>query len=295
MSKVTVVVATYRREKEFARALESLSSQTFNEFDIVVVDDNDNEEWNKKVATIIEQVKKCSNVQLDLVVNHPNLGSAKARNKGIEKASGEYITFLDDDDIYLPNKIANQYNIMIEFSADYSLSDLVLHYEDDSISEIRKRKYLNTKEAHNLLLCHLKYHMTGTDTMMFKTSYIRQIGGFDPIDIGDEFFLMMKAIKNEGNFVYVPFSDVIAYVHMGEGGLSSGQGKIDGENRLYKFKKQFFKDLKKSDIRYINMRHYAVLAFAYFRAKKLGRFFFYAMRCFLISPKGAIRLLLERK
>ena len=87
---------------------------------------------------------------------------------------------------------------------------------------------------------------------MFQTEYLKKIGGFSPIDVGDDFYLMMKAIKGGGKFGYAPYNEIKAYVHKGEnGGLSSGQEKIKGENALFEYKKEFFHSLRRKDIRYI--------------------------------------------
>lgn len=289
---VSVIVPTYRRSESLARALESLANQSYQDFEIIVVDDNGDEKWNQTVSTIVDSFRVSHpSISLQLEQNHPNQGSAKSRNIGIDLSQGEYITFLDDDDLYLPDKIRNQLNAMIESEADYSIMDLSLYYENESLSEIRTRDYLlDPKEKNNLLLCHLKYHLTGTDTMMFRTSYIRSFGGFEAIDVGDEFYLMLKAIKAAGTLVYCKTCDVKAYVHTGEGGLSSGQQKIDGEKRLFAFKKRFLKDLAFKDRRYIKMRFYAVLAFAYKRSNKRLMYLISGIKAVCTAPIQSILL-----
>ena len=121
-----------------------------------------------------------------------------------------------------------------------------------------------------------------------------KIGCFDPIDSGDEYYLMMKAVRNDGVLSYISRSDVKAYVHTGEGGISSGVGKIKGEKALYQYKKKYFNNLKFNDKRYITMRHYAVLAFAYLRIKKPILFFINGVFSFLSSPIACIQLLKNR-
>ena len=290
---VSVVIATYKREEPLRNALESLTKQTFKDFEVVVVDDNANIEWNSKVNAIVDQFK--SILSINYIQNIENQGSAKTRNIGINSSKGEYVTFLDDDDLYLPEKIKNQVELMIRENADYSLMNLALYNEDETLSEIRKRDYLLTDEASNLLLCHLKYHMTGTDTMMFRKNYLLSFGGFEAIDVGDEFYLMMKAIEAKGKFTYCNTIDVKAYVHTGEGGLSSGQQKIDGENKLYFYKKKCFANLKAKDRRYIRMRHFAVLAFAYKRIRRPIKYTKFAFLSFVSSPIQCMNLLMTIK
>lgn len=285
MKLVSVVVATYKREAELKNALESLAKQTYPNMEIVLVDDNGNDEWNSKVSETVEVFRnRYPKIKLECIVNNTNQGSSKTRNIGIHSANGDYITFLDDDDIYLPDKIRKQVEFMETNQCDYSITDLILYNEDDKKINRRIRSYIKETTVESLRLYHLKYHMTGTDTIMFKKEYLIQIGGFASIDVGDEFYLMQRAIEEGGKFGYLPGCDIKAYVHTGDGGLSSGDGKIKGENALYEYKKTFFNQLEAGDIRYIKMRHYAVIAYAELRRKNYVKFISNALKSFFASP-----------
>lgn len=296
MPKISIVVATYRREDSLIEALNSLSNQTYDNYEIVLVDDNDEKIWNDKVKRIVDNFKKENkNIDINFIVNHPNQGSAKTRNIGIEAAKGDYITFLDDDDLYFSSKIECQLKYMIDNDADYSITDLYLYNEDNKLVDKRIRSYIKKYDKDSLLEYHLMHHMTGTDTLMFKKEYLLKIGMFDDIDIGDEFYLMMKAIEGQGKLCYIPECDVKAFVHQGENGLSSGKNKIDGENQLFEFKKKYFSSLNKNSIRYIKMRHHAVLAIAYLKINEKFLFFKEAIYSFFVSPRCCIKLLLNSK
>lgn len=285
MKLVSVVVATYKREAELKNALESLAKQTYPNMEIVLVDDNGNDEWNSKVSETVEVFRnRYPMIKLEYIANNSNQGSSKTRNIGIHSANGDYITFLDDDDIYLPDKIRKQVEFMETNQCDYSITDLILYNEDDKKINRRIRSYIKETTVESLRLYHLKYHMTGTDTIMFKKEYLIQIGGFAPIDVGDEFYLMQRAIEEGGKFGYLPGCEIKAYVHTGDGGLSSGDGKIKGENALYEYKKTFFNQLEAGDIRYIKMRHYAVIAYAELRRKNYVKFISNALKSFFASP-----------
>ena len=291
MSLVSVVVATYKREKELARALESLAAQTYENIEIILVDDNGDSGWNAKVSDIVIRFgERFPGVSLTYIPNEVNRGSAKTRNIGIAAAKGEYVTFLDDDDVYLPEKIKKQAEFMAGGGYDYSVTDLILYNHEDKPVDRRIRSYTKDTSARELKVCHLKHHITGTDTMMFRKEYLEKIGGFAPIDVGDEFYLMQRAIDGGGRFGYLPGCDVKAYVHTGEGGLSSGDGKIMGENALYEYKKTFFGQLEAKDVRYIKMRHYAVIAYAELRRKNYGKFVNNAARSFLADPIACINV-----
>lgn len=296
MKLVSVIVATYRRETALKNALHSLSEQTYPNLEIVLVDDNEDDEWNSKVSEIAAEFRnRYPKIMLKHIVNITHQGSAKTRNIGIRSASGYYITFLDDDDIYLPDKIYRQVEFMEADQYDYSITDLKLYNEDDKKIDERIRSYIKEISVESLKMYHLKHHMTGTDTMMFTKDYLTQIGGFVPIDVGDEFYLMQRAIDGNGKFGYLPGCEIKAYVHTGDdGGLSCGDGKIEGEKALYEHKKKYFNQLKSSDIRYIKMRHFAVIAYAELRRRKYGKFISNAVKAFIASPLGCFKLLIKR-
>lgn len=290
---VSVIIATYRREESLKRALESVINQTYEAIEIIVVDDNANYEWNKKVESIINELSLIHPIVY--IKNEINRGSAETRNIGLKAACGAFITFLDDDDIYLPNKIKNQVEHMIENSSDYSITELDLYDENGKLIEKRTRKYIKNYDKEELLKYHLMYHLTGTDTIMFKRDYLLNIGGFPAIDVGDEFYLMLRAIEAGGKFSYLPQCDVQAIVHSVTDGLSSGDKKIIGENKLYAYKKKYYNILNFKEKRYISMRHYAVLAYVEFRRKNYIKLIKYALFSFLTSPINCILFLIKRR
>lgn len=288
---VSVIVATYRRKDSLRNALISLANQSYQFIEIIVIDDNADLDWNRQVECIVTAVMNQYQKRIIYICNETNKGSAQSRNIGIEAASGEYVTFLDDDDVYLPSKIENQLLDMIHTNADYSITDLDLYSSEGKLVEKRNRNYIQSTDKDSLLKYHLMFHMTGTDTLMFKMNYIRSIQMFPNIDVGDEYYLMQRAILGNGVFCYSKKCLVRAYIHNGDNGLSSGQSKIDGENNLYTEKKKYYSYIDNNAIRYIRMRHFAVLAFAYLRMKKRGLFVYNSLLSFFSSPVACVRML----
>lgn len=295
---VSVVIATHRRKRELKRALASVFRQTYPNLEILLVDDNSDEKWNQWTERTAARGAASSGRPVHYIRNEKNLGSAASRNRGICQARGAYITFLDDDDVYLPEKVECQVTAMRREEADYSIMDLALYREDGTLEERRRRRYLEGicwEDTGRLLACHLMYHMTGTDTLMFRKSYLRKIGGFPPMDVGDEFYLMMEAIQGGGRGAYVPECMVKALVHTSTEGLSSRQGKIRGENALYEYKKKYFPELSSRAVRYIAMRHHLVLAYAHLRQKSYGKFLGEGFRAVRSAPIACGMLVLKRK
>ncbi len=285
MSKVSIVVATYRRTSELKRALASLAMQTYSHTEIIVVDDNAEKKYNEYVKSAVDEFKeKYPRANITLIQNEENMGSAETRNIGIRVSDGEYITFLDDDDEYLPEKVERQLSFMKDGDFDYSITDLDLYNEKGKLVRQRKRNFIKEYSKEALLNYHLMNHLTGTDSMMFKKEYLEKIKGFAPINVGDEFYLMLRAIDNGGKFGYLPECYIKAYIHSGEEGLSGGDSKIAGETDLYKYKEQFFGMLDKKTVRYIKMRHYAVLAFAEIKRRNILKTAMYSFKSFKSAP-----------
>lgn len=290
---VSIVIATRRREKELERALASIAGQTYRELEVVLVDDNADAVWNEKVERIVGKWREKTDIPLVYLQNTEKCGSAETRNRGIREANGAYITFLDDDDKYSKNKVENQLRHMVKEDSDFSITDLALYREDGGLEEVRTRRYLDTidcTDTQALLACHLRYHLTGTDTLMFRKSYLEKIGGFPPIDVGDEFYLMEEAILGGGRFSYLAACNVKAVVHTVTEGLSSREKKINGENALYERKKTYFSQLSAEEVRAIRMRHHLVLAYAYIRDGRKLKFLWEGMCAVCCAPLGCIKM-----
>lgn len=98
---VTVVIPTYNRRFVAQSAIESVLAQTFQDIEVIVVDDGSRDNTLEFVCSINDARLR--------VVRHPlNRGAAAARNTGIENSRGKYIAFLDCDDTWLPTKLEKQ-------------------------------------------------------------------------------------------------------------------------------------------------------------------------------------------
>lgn len=101
MPTVSVVVPTYNRARMLHRSVESVLAQTYQDFELIVVDDGSTD-YTETVANSYEDDR------LTYIRHEENHGASAARNTGIEYASGEYIAFLDSDDEWLPRKLERQ-------------------------------------------------------------------------------------------------------------------------------------------------------------------------------------------
>ncbi len=295
--KVSVIMPTYKRDRSFMEtALESLLNQSYENLEIVIVDDSPAD--YEKRSEVEKYIKSIKDKNIVYVKNEVNMGGALARNEGIKKATGRYITFLDDDDKYLPDKVSNQVKFMESGDYDMSLSNMLIYNTKGELIDVRKHEDISRLKNKDLLVYHLKRHLTGTPTFMYKAEKLREIGGFDHVKMGQEFVLMLKSIESRLKIGYMKDTYDVLVLRHGES-ISTSKNKISGERDLYERKKEYFDRFSLKDRMFIRMRHYAVLAVAYKRNGMILPFLFYCIVAFLSSPidvgKEVIRYLKTMK
>lgn len=101
---VSVIIPTYNRVHLISRAIRSVLDQSYQDFEIIVVDDDSTD-------NIEEVVKSFKDKRIKFVKHEKNKGGGAARNTGIRVAQGELIAFLDSDDEWLPEKLEEQINL----------------------------------------------------------------------------------------------------------------------------------------------------------------------------------------
>lgn len=110
--KVSTIIPAYNAEGYIQEAIESVLSQTYKDIELIVVDDGSTD-------STAEAVKNFS-LKVEYMRHAKNMGPAAARNTGIRQAKGEYIAFLDADDVWMPTKIEEQIKLF-ESNKDLSL------------------------------------------------------------------------------------------------------------------------------------------------------------------------------
>ena len=112
MEKITVIVPVYKVEKYLNKCVESIVTQTYSNIEIILVDDGSPDNCPKICD---EWAEKDNRIK---VIHKKNGGLSEARNVGIKKATGDYISFVDSDDIISVNMYKNMMNLMIKNNAD---------------------------------------------------------------------------------------------------------------------------------------------------------------------------------
>lgn len=103
--EVSVIIPTYNRSSMVQLAIKSVQEQTFSDLEIIVIDDGSNDNTQE----VISQFQKSDNRIVYLYQN--NQGPSVSRNTGIKSSHGKYISFLDSDDLWKPDKIEKQLSI----------------------------------------------------------------------------------------------------------------------------------------------------------------------------------------
>lgn len=94
MSKVSIIVPVYNSEKYLDKCILSLLNQTYEDIEIILIDDKSND----KSINILEQYQEMFKDKIKVLKNEKNSGAAASRNKGLDIATGEYVIFIDSDD-----------------------------------------------------------------------------------------------------------------------------------------------------------------------------------------------------
>ncbi|MEW6169945.1 MAG: glycosyltransferase [Candidatus Omnitrophota bacterium] len=115
LTKISVIIPTYNRENYLREAIDSVLEQTYQDFEIIIVDDGSSDNTKDLVASYILRYK-----QKIRYFYQKNKGQSAAINIGIRESNGEYIAFLDSDDIWLPQKI-EKYLQLFEENPEISL------------------------------------------------------------------------------------------------------------------------------------------------------------------------------
>ena len=125
--KISVIIPTYNRGYSIIESLNSVLSQTYNNLEIIIIDDY-------SIDNTESLITKMEDNRIKYIKLKENKGASFARNVGIKMASGKYITFQDSDDIYHLNKIEIQYKNIIKKNSDFDFCMVRLHFNNSDFS-----------------------------------------------------------------------------------------------------------------------------------------------------------------
>lgn len=267
---VSIIVPTYKRSNMLLRTLESLLKQSYKEIEIIVIDDNGKDTLEGiRTEKIMKKFIKI-NKKIKYFQNESNLGACKSRNRGVEGASGIYITFLDDDDEYLNTKIEEQYNFYKEtFKKDEGFINC-------DIEVYKNERYLRTHitrvDKENLLFEALNEKIIGTPTLFMPKSIFEKVNGFKKVSKGQEWYLVLRLITSGYKFLNLPKVLVRVHEHDGDGISNAGfdtEKMIDGLNGVFKIQQRYFSELTVEEQKILKNSHFLKLFLVYYRNKNI--------------------------
>ncbi|MCF2583442.1 glycosyltransferase family 2 protein, partial [Bacteroides caecigallinarum] len=170
---VSVIIPTYSRPTNLKRAIDSVLNQTYDNIELIVVDDNGLGTENQiKTEKVIHEYLSLKNFHY--LKHETNKNGAAARNTGIKNSDGVYIAFLDDDDEFTPNKIAIQVKALEQLDNTWGGCYCNMLFKG------RREKITNNKKSGNLLEeMLLETARFNSSTLLFRKEVCIDLKGFD--------------------------------------------------------------------------------------------------------------------
>jgi glycosyltransferase involved in cell wall biosynthesis len=181
--RVSAIIPTYNRSHQTISAIESVLAQTYPDFEIVVVDDGSKNGSDRVIERFISQsTTECHPIHF---LRQTNQGASIARNTGIAKAQGEYIAFLDSDDVWLPEKLERQVRAMQQLGEECGacVTDARLVNNEglnESSFQVHRRPYEQGIGIDRTATISIARSFSGfwMSSLLVRADVLKQLGGF---------------------------------------------------------------------------------------------------------------------
>lgn len=189
---VSVIICVYNGEKYIASSLNSVLNQTYKNIEIVVVNDGSTDH-TEKIVLAYPNIK---------YIYQPNQGVAAARNTGLRQCSGEYIAWLDADDLYLPTKIQEQVSFIENTDADIVYNDAILiDAFDNEIKQLRSEyEELEPEDFISQLL--FRQIMPCLPTLMYRRKCFDNIAYEPHMKYAEDYWMIIQ-LAQKYKFAYI--------------------------------------------------------------------------------------------
>jgi len=168
--KLSVIIASYNHQDYIAETLRSLEEQTFEGFEIIIVDDGSRDKTVEVAKSALSRAQ---------IHTQENQGVVAARNRGVSLAKGKYICFVDSDDVVLPERFAKQV-ALLEGDAKLGLvfgDALIIDSQGDEIGKFSDVYPVVPGDVAQMLALH--YCFTPMITAMVRADVLRKTGPFE--------------------------------------------------------------------------------------------------------------------
>lgn len=203
MPLISVIIPVYNGEATIKETIQSVLEQTFTDFELIVIDDGSQDSTFAVVSSIPDSRLK--------VFPYPNAGLAASRNRGISQATGEYISFIDADDLWVPDKLEEQLKAIqtnLQAGVAYSWTNWI----DETGKFIRTGGHIteNGKVYEKLLL---RDFVESGSNPLIRTKALAEVGGFDQSLPAVEDWDMWLRLAQIYEFVAVPCPQILYRVY----------------------------------------------------------------------------------
>ena len=172
MPKVTVLMPVYNREKYLREAIDSILSQTFTDFEFLIVDDGSTD-------NSLEIINSYSDSRIRLIRNLANLGISKSLNIGLSESLGDYVARMDSDDISLPNRLQKQIEFLNQ-NPDITVLGSHMNFIDIHGQNLEYLNYLPSYCLSHQKIVYAMLYSTpfAHPSVIFKRLEVLKIGGY---------------------------------------------------------------------------------------------------------------------
>ncbi|MBE9144578.1 glycosyltransferase [Planktothrix mougeotii] len=198
MAIISVVIPAYNAEKTIKQTIDSILNQTFQDFEIIVINDGSTDSTLDIVSHIHDP-----RIQ---VFSYPNSGAPTSRNRGLALAKGEYIALLDADDLWTPDKLESQYQALKnhpQAAVAYSWTD----YIDESGNFLKSGRHLTFNGDVYAELLIQNFLENGSNPLIRREAFA-EVGEFDPSLLGGQDRDLYIRLAARYYFVAVPLVQV---------------------------------------------------------------------------------------
>jgi len=184
MDLVSIIIPYYKKKKYIELTINSVLQQTYKNFELIIVYDDENKEDLNFIKKITKKDKR-----IKLYINKKNLGAGRSRNKGIKLSKGTLIAFLDSDDLWIRNKLKKQIFFMKKNAIDISHTAYHIINSDNKIIGSRRAKDMNHKSLLNS--CDI-----GLSTVILSKKIITNKIKFANTSTKEDYILWLKITLN---------------------------------------------------------------------------------------------------
>lgn len=284
MEKISIIIPTYKNRGGLARAIESVLNQDYSNIEIIVVDDNGlGTQFQIKTQEVIAKYPS-----VKYIPHEVNKNGATARNTGLNNSSGSLIAFLDDDDIFLNNKLTKQVEYLNQHD---NVSAVYCHAK--RLNKILSPSIIEGNGTRQILLLKSNFQ---TSTLLFHRNALACIHGFDESFIRHQDYELMLRFFAAG-FKIGCLSEILVEI-----GKNEGENGLSGE-KLNTLKKYFFDKfdsyIAKENTKYPGFKnrvyatHYAGVFLNHIKHKKFALAFEAFKNNFFKNPNAFMTVLIR--